>query len=377
MGKTLLFVQFVISTICICATVIIGKQISFVKETDLGYDRSHVVSLVMPDEYPADRVALLKNAFVNQAGVESVSYSYYLMPISTYFKGWYEVEHDGKMEKILLNEMFVDHDYFETMGIRLVVGRNFDIGNPADKKTGFIINETAAKELGWINPIGKRMKVGYSESSEQDGAVIGVVKDFNSLSLHKKIEPVVLRLQYDNWPGNSLNVKVKGSLSEMLPMIVSTYEKLMPGYLADARVVEDLHKRQYQDEDKAFSSLQIGTIVIMVISAIGIFSLSFYTSIKRFKEFGIRKVLGASVWQIASLQINDFVKVVFVANVFALPISYWLMNEWLDGFAYRTELNVFVFIGVMGISLVLVIVSGGYSALKAGSMNPVDVIKIQ
>jgi putative ABC transport system permease protein len=151
----------------------------------------------------------------------------------------------------------------------------------------------------------------------------------------------------------------------------------MPGYLADARVVEDLHKRQYQDEDKAFSSLQIGTIVIMVISAIGIFSLSFYTSIKRFKEFGIRKVLGASVWQIASLQINDFVKVVFVANVFALPISYWLMNEWLDGFAYRTELNVFVFIGVMGISLVLVIVSGGYSALKAGSMNPVDVIKIQ
>jgi putative ABC transport system permease protein len=207
----------------------------------------------MPDEYPADRVSLLKNTFRNLAGVESVSYSYYLMPISTYFKGWYEVEREGKMEKLMLNEMFVDHDYFETMGIRLVSGRNFDVGNLADVKSAFVINETAAKELGWIDPIGKRINAGYNETSDQEGSIIGVVKDFNSLSLHKKIEPVVLRLQYDHWPGNSLNVKVKGSLSEMLPLLISTYEKLMPGYLADARVVEDLHKRQYQDENNALA----------------------------------------------------------------------------------------------------------------------------
>jgi putative ABC transport system permease protein len=378
-GKMLLLVQYAISILCICATVVVSRQLSFVQETDLGYDRTHVVSLIMPDEYPSERVSVLKNELARLAGVEVVSYSYYLMPVSTYFKGWYQVERKGKLEKILLNEMFVDHDYFETMGIKVTSGRNFDKANASDARTAFVINETAAKELGWANPLGKRMKAGYADEMREmsEGTVIGVVKDFHTLSLHKKIEPVVLRLQYDAWPGNSLNIKVRGTLSKMLPAITAMYEKLMPGFLADARVLEDLYKRQYQHEHHALATLQVGTVIVILISALGIFSLSLYMSVKRMKEFGIRKVLGATVQQIISLHISYFIKIVLLANILALPLACWLMKAWLNDFAYRTELNSLIFLTVMCVSFLLVIISGGYAALRAGRMNPVDVLKIQ
>lgn len=376
-GKTLLIVQCIISIICICATVVIGRQISFVRDTDLGYDRTNVVSLVMPDEYPTENVAVLKDQISQLAGVEAVSYSYYLMPISTYFKGWYQVEKNGAMESMLLNEMFVDHGYFETMGIQLIAGRNFKVEHASDVRASFIINETAAKVLGWSDPIGKRIRVGHPGENRDgwEGSVIGVVKDFHTLSLHKRIEPVILRLQYDSWPGNALNVRVNGSLSASLPAIVSTYEKVMTGFLADVRVVEDLHHRQYENEARVFSSLQIATFVVMLISAFGIFSLSLYMSGKRMKEFGIRKVLGASMRQIAVLHVGYFLKIVIVANIIALPVAYWVMEKWLSGFAYRTNFNSIIFLLALCISCTLIIISAGYSALKAGKLNPVDVIK--
>jgi putative ABC transport system permease protein len=379
LGKVLLTVQCMISIICICATVIIGKQIKFIRDTDLGYDRNNVVSLVMPDEYPVERISVLKNEMSRLAGVDAVSYSYYLMPISTYFKGWYQVEKREKMEPVLVNELFVDYEYFQTMGIEVIAGRNFSIEHSSDARQAFIINETAAKAFGWTNPIGKRITVGHpGETMEvREGFVVGVVRDFNTLSLHRKIEPVILRLPWDSWPGNSLNIRVTNSLSETLPAIKTTYEKLMPGMLADIRIVGDLHERQYQNEDRAFTSLQVGTVVIILISAFGIFSLSLYMSVKRMKEFGIRKVLGAGLSRIVWLHISYFLKIVLIANLIALPLAYWLVEKWLADFAYRTNLSLLIFFSVMGISCLLVIVSGGYSALKAGSLNPVDVIKAQ
>ncbi len=379
LGKVLLSVQCVISVISICATIIVGKQLDFIRQTDLGYNRENVVSLVMPDEYPPERVPVLKNEIARLAGVEAVSYSYYLMPISTYFKGWYQLEKGGKMEPMLLNELFVDYKYFQTMGIELIAGRDFSLEHSSDVRQAVIINETAAKFLGWTDPIGQRILVGRPDQggAVSEASVVGLVKDFNTLSLHRKIEPVIIRLPPDSWPGNALNIRVRNSLSESLPSIKSTYEKLMPGMLADIRIVEDLHERQYQNEDRAFASLQVGTTVIILISAFGIFSLSFYMSIKRMKEFGIRKVLGASLGQIGWLHVSYFLKIVLLANVVALPLAYMLVERWLSDFAYRTDISALIFLSVFGISCLLIIISGGYSAWKAGSLNPVDVIKAQ
>lgn len=375
-GRILLIIQYAISIICICSTLIIGRQLSFIKTTDPGYDRSHVISLVMPDEYPAERIPVLKNDMNQVAGVSSVSYSYYLMPISTYFKDWYHVEQHGQMEKMLLNEMFVDADYFETMGIPLVSGRNFNLANKADVTSACIINETAAKEFGWTQPLGKRIRTGYDHEGTES-MVVGVVKDFHSLSLHRKIEPVILRLQPDTWPGNALNVRFTGEIADILPVITATYERVMPGYLADVRVLDDLHNNQYRTENNAFAALQISTLVIIAISIAGVFSLSLFLSVRRLREFGIRKVLGASSSQILRLQITYFLKVGFIANLLALPLAYWLMQEWLDHFAYKQETNIFIFLTVTAGSFVLAVVSSGYPAFNAAKTNPADIIRAQ
>ena len=378
-GKTLLLFQFIVSIICISATLIVGNQVEYISSKDLGYDRHNVISLIMPEEYPLEKASVLKDELDRLASVVSTSYAHYHITGVPYFKSGYEVEINDDMKPMTLSEVFIDHNYFQTMGIKILLGRNFDINNPADSHKAFIINQTAAKELGWVDPIGKkiRMKQASEENEKWEGTVVGVTQDFNTRPLREKVEPVVMRLPYDSWPGSCLNVRIEGALREVLPLIKATYERVMPGFLTDVRIVEDMYDRQYQHENKALTALQVGTWIVVLISSFGIFSLSLYMSVRRMKEFGIRKVLGATVGQIAFLHVGHFLQIALIANVISLPVAYWLMKVWLEEFAYRTELNGIEFIGVTVISFLLVIISAGYSSSRAGNINPVDVLKME
>ena len=378
-SKTLLLFQFIISIICISATLIVGSQVDYIQTKDLGYDRHNLISLIMPDDYPLEKAPVLKDEVSRLTGVVSTSYSHYHMTGVPYFKGEYEVEIDNAMKQMSVSEVFVDHDFFKTMGVKIILGRSFDINNPADSHKAFIVNETAVKEFGWTDPIGKKIKVKQAQGDIEkwDGIVVGVTQDFNTRPLREKVEPVVMRLPYDSWPGYCLNVKIDRTISETLPLLKTTYEKVIQGFPIDYRIVEDMYDSQYKEEDKALTALQAGTWMVALISSIGIFSLSVYMSIRRMKEFGIRKVLGATARQITLLHVGSFMKIALFANVIALPIGYWLTKEWLAGFAYRTNFTGMIFIAVTAISFLLVIISAGYSSLRAGKMNPVDVIKIQ
>jgi len=376
-GRTLLIVQFMISIISISATSAVGNQVDYIRTKDLGYDRRNVVSLIMPEEYPLEKAHVLKDEVARLAGIVSVSYSHYHMTGVPYFKSEYEVEINNVMTEVTLNEVFVDHDYLKTLGLEILVGRNFNIKIPSDSHKAFIINEAAARSLGWVYPIGKkiRMKQDRGDVEKWEGTVIGVVKDFNTRPLREKIEPMVMRLPYDSWQGNCLNIKFERTLTEMLPVLKEAYEKVLPGYLIEYRIIEEMFDNQYREENKALAALQIGTWMMLLISSVGIFSLSFYMSVRRMKEFGIRKVLGASIGQIILLHVGSFMKIALIANVIALPVAFWLMKEWLEGFAYRTQLGGVVFLLAAAVSFLLVIASAGYPSLRAGKMNPVDVIK--
>jgi putative ABC transport system permease protein len=381
-NKFLLLAQFSISVFCICATWIVGNQLRYIKTRDIGFDRHNLFTLFMPDRYPLEKAPVLKNEITKLSGVESASYSYYRMTGVPYFNDWYEVEIRGEMKRKLVNELFVDHDFFQTMEVKFVSGRNFDNRNKNEFRSAYIVNEAAVKEFGWADPIGKRItklfsRHEYGKDTVWDATVVGVVRDFNTRSLHEKIEPLVMRLQYDSWPGYCLNVRVKGDFKETFEAAKSVYNKVLPEYLVDYDIMEDMYERQYQNEGRTYITLQAATWVILIISFLGIFSLSVYMSIKRMKEFGIRKVLGASVRQIAFLHINHFLKIAILANIIALPMAYWLMKTWLDGFAYRTELSSSIFLLGACMLLLLVIASAGYSAWKAGRMNPVEVIKME
>lgn len=377
LGKILLVGQFVISAICISATLTIGNQLDYIHTKNLGFDRENLLVLLMPEDMSVKQMQYLKTEFKTIAGVESVSNSSFRIG-GGYWKDWYTVEVDNEMKSVELYEVFSDDELFNTLGMKLLSGRVFNADYPADSGAAFVINETAAKVLGWEEPIGKRILTHPEEPGKWDGTVVGVVADINISSLHEKVQPLVMRLPWQNdYPEYFVYVRINGFASEAIEAIRRKYSSVFPDYPIDIAFVDDFYNAMYHQENRAFDTIQFGTLIITMVSVLGIFSLSVYMSFKRSREFGIRKVLGATVSQILVLHVGYFLRFGLLANVIAMPVSYWLMKGWLDGFAYNVGLNLFGFLSVICITFLLIIVSGGYSSWKAGRMNPVDVIKLQ
>lgn len=377
-NQILMFAKFVISVFCLSTTWVVSNQLQYIQTRDIGFDRNNLLTVMMPDRYPEEKAVVLKEEISKLAAVESVSFAYYRVTGTVYFNAWYQVEIENEMKPILLNEMFVDEDFIKTMNIKLVEGRNFK--NKNEFKNTFIVNETAVKEFGWKNPIGKRIVVGVKQQNDSiwsEGSVIGVVKDFNTRTLHKSIEPIVVRLQYDSWPGSCLNVRYQGVEGEVISKIKKVYEKVLPGFFMDYERVSERYDNQYKTDHKAYATLQTATWIILLISCLGIFSMSVFMSIKRQREFGIRKVVGASVSQIAALHISQFLRIALLGVFFALPIAYLAMQWWLGDFVYKTEISASAFLIPCVFLLVMVILSSSYSAWKSGRMNPIDVIKME
>jgi putative ABC transport system permease protein len=377
-NQILMLAQFVISVFCLSATWVVSNQLNYIQTRDIGLDRNNLLTVLMPDRYPEEKALVLKEEISKLAVVKSTSFAYYRVTGTLYFNAWYQVEIEGEMKPVLLNELFVDEDFIKTMNIKLVEGRNFR--NKNEYKNAFIVNETAVKEFGWANPIGKKIVVGVEHQGDgiwSEGNVIGVVKDFNTRTLHKSIEPIVMRLPYDAWPGSCLNVRYQGPETDVISKIKKIYEKVLPGFLMDYERVSERYDNQYKADQKAYTTLQTATWIILLISCLGIFSMSVYMSIKRQREFGIRKVVGATIAQITFLHINQFLRIALLGILITLPLVWWAMKWWLSDFAFKTEISVPALIIPCILLLILVILSSGYSAVKAGRTNPVDVIKIE
>jgi putative ABC transport system permease protein len=376
-NKILLLTQLSISIICISATLIVAQQLEFIHDRNPGYDRENLIVAYMPDQYPSEKIPVIKDEFKKLPGVESVSFSTFRIAGAGYYRDWYRIEQDGEMKQMMLNEVFFDHDFFQTTGIPLIAGRSFNLQRSTDAHEAFIVNETAVREFGWKDPIGKRISHGYEENEGEkwEGTIVGVVKDFNVYSLHKKIEPLVMRLPWSDWPGSCVHIRINGPLNETMARIQKKYAEILPGFLLHYSVVDDLYNNQYANERKAYAALQLSTWIIIMISSFGIFSLSLYLSVRRMKEFGIRKVLGATANQITLLHTGRFLKLALVANGLSLPIGWSISHQWLEQFAYKTEVSALLFLLIAMLSVVLVIFSSGYSAWKSGIINPIQVIK--
>ena len=378
-SQVLLFSQFTISAICICCTFVVGKQIGFIHTKELGFDRKNLLVYSMPWEFTVKNMQTFKQEIKQVPGVTNVSNSSFRIGHG-YWKDWYFVEQEGKheMKHVELYEVFSDDELFSTLGIKLLEGRTFNANIPSDSGAAFIVNESAVRELGWKEPIGKRIYTHPEDKGKWDGTIVGVVQDVNISPLYDKVKPLVMRLPWTNeYPDGFIYVRYQGDETAIVKSIKEKYKAIMPGYPLGYRVVDELYNSTHEKESKVFASLQFGTLVIILVSMLGIFSMAAYMSIKRMKEFGIRKVLGASVSQIFTLHLGYFVRLMLISNLVALPLAYWLIQNWLSTFAYRTDLTYIPFVLVGLVSLLLVIVCGSFSAWKAGRMNPVDVIKIE
>jgi len=379
LSKILLFVQFSISAICISCAVLVGKQISFIHNKDLGFNKENLLMLNMPQGFTVNNMTTFKQELKQVAGVTQVSNSSFFIS-GGYGTDWYFVEEEGKpeMKQVELYEVFSDDELFSTLEIKILQGRAFDVEIPSDSGAAFIVNESAVKELGWKNPLGKRIYTHPEEKGKWDGTVVGVVSDINISPLYDKVKPLVMRLPWTNeYPDHFIYVRYLGDAKAVVQSIEEKYKTIMAGYPLNWFHVDELYSRSHEKENKAYSSLQFGTLIIVLISVLGIFSMAMYVSVRRMKEFGIRKVLGASVSHIYRLHLGYFIRLMLISNLVALPLAFWLIQNWLSKFAYRTDLTYVPFAFVGFISLLLVIVSGSFSAWKAGQTNPVDIIKME
>ncbi|MEP2671413.1 MAG: FtsX-like permease family protein [Cyclobacteriaceae bacterium] len=376
LNQTLLLIQFSISAICIICTMMAGKQLEFINKKKLGIDRNNLLVLSMPEHFTPNKMQTFKNELKSIAGVDAVSNSSFRIG-GGYWKDWYFVEKDGDMVPIELYEVFSDDELFKTLRIKVLKGRTFRADIPYDSGAAFVINETAARELGWDDPIGKRIYTHPEDEGKWDGTVVGLVADVNISPLYEKIQPLVMRLPWQNeYPEYFVYVRYEGEAQSIIKSIEELYNETLPGYPLAYRFVDEFYNSQHRKESKVFASLQFGTYLIALISLVGIFSLGAYISIRRMKEFGIRKVLGATMFHIAHLHLSYFARLLLIASIISIPLAFWLVRSWLDTFAYRTDLTMSPFILSVGAMALLVIVSAGYSSWKSGRMNPVDAIKM-
>jgi putative ABC transport system permease protein len=377
LSQFLLFTQFAISSICIGCTWIVGEQIGFIHNKELGFDRKNLLVLSMPWEFTVKKMQTYKHELKQIAGVTEVSNSSFRIG-SGYWKDWYFVEDKSGIKQVELYEVFSDDDLFTTLGVKVLAGRTYNSSIPSDSGAAFVINETAARELGWDDPIGKRIYTHPEEKGKWDGTVVGVVSDINISPLYEKVRPLVMRLPWQSeYPDGFIYIRYAGDEKAIVRSVEAKYKALMPGYPLALRFVDELYNSQHVKEEKVFASVRFGTLTIIAVSALGIFSMAAFISIRRMKEFGIRKVLGASVSQIAGLHIGYFLRLVLIANVISLPIAYYLIREWLNNFAYRTDLTATPFLLAGVVCILLVILAGGYSAWTSGRINPIEIIKIE
>lgn len=366
--NALVVFQFTTSIILIIGTFVIYRQMNFIMNTKLGYDKEQVLMLQSTHTLN-DQVKAFKTEVAKLSQVKSVSVSDYL-PVTGTKRNGNTIYHEGKNTEeagISTQVWIADQDYMRTVGLKLVSGRNFSDDRPADSFAA-VINQSLAAKLGIKEANDQRITNGWEHFN-----VVGIVEDFNYESMKQNISPLLLR------PGNSpsiVSVKVAGAdMAKTIAEISTVWKKFSPNQAFRYTFLDDRFANMYADVirmQKIFTSF---AVLAILIACLGLFALSAFMAEQRRKEVSIRKVLGASVPQVTSLLSRDFVILVMIALVIAVPVSWWAMTKWLQDFAYKTDLSwwIFALTGLVVITIALFTVS--FQAIQAAVRNPVKSLR--
>ncbi len=365
--KTLVVVQFTFSVVLIAGTIIIKEQMSFMRSKQLGYDKSYVLSCNMRKmgaHYDAVKTELLKQPGV--AGVTSASVNIIRYGGRT-GNNWWDGKQDG--ETLMLSPMGIDKDFISFFKMQMKEGDVFS-GTIADS-THFILNETAVKAARLEDPIGKRFKL-----QETMGTIIGVVKDFHFASMRQKIEPAVF--YYTSKDYYKLYVKTTGKdAPKAIAALANEWKKYNADFSFEYSFLDEAYNNLYKSEEKTELLLNIFAAIAIFISCLGLLGLATYTAQVRTREIGVRKVLGANVGGIIRLLAMNFLKLVFIAILIAVPIAWWLTDKWLQDFAYKINISwtVFAIAGVLAMLIAVLTIS--FQSIKAAIANPVKSLRTE
>ncbi|UCC79479.1 MAG: ABC transporter permease [Candidatus Zixiibacteriota bacterium] len=379
--RILVISQLILSVSMIVCVTVIYNQLNYIKNKDLGFDKEQVIYFQMPNDFARNyhpiRAGLLDHPAIIDVtgGTAPVRQNYG-------FGGVLSLDWEGKLEEDVRDwtSVAVDRDYIRTYRMEIVDGSDFPKDPAMDVSRDFIINETAAKAMGFDSPIGKNISFTTHDSELEklpfEGRVIGIVKDFHYSSLHSGINPVIM-YQYE--PGlRHMSVRVAGrKTGEVIILLKSFWEKYASDVYFDYRFLDESIDNFYHSEKSLSKIIYSFTGLANIITCLGLFGLIAYSAEHRFKEIGIRKLLGASVSNIMKMMTKEFVLLVLIANLVAAPAAYYIMSRWLENFTYRIGIGpgTFFFAGLA--VLVITFITVSFQSVKASLANPVEAIRVE
>lgn len=378
--KSLVIFQFVVTIVMISGSAIIYQQMQFVSQKDMGFNKDQVLTFHIDNMTVRNRIAPLKAQLLRNPAVERVAVAG--NPIGNNDLGqrtYYFENFDGTVSTnaTIVQELVIDADYLPAMEIELIQGRNFSTEHVTDKEESVLINETLQNELGWSNPIGKKVRYPIDDNGTMlEKKVIGVVKDFHTYSLQHKVLPMVMNLPARASMEDNLYIRINPANTQAaLAYIEKTYKEFDKVNPVEFNFLDQNFNRQYMKEQKQQQLSLVFTILAVFIACLGLFGLAAFTAQQRVKEIGIRKALGASVQNIITLLSREYVKLVIISAVIAFPLASWVMNKWLEDFAYHVNASVWVFIVSGMVALVIALLTVSAQAFRAAIANPVESLR--
>lgn len=369
--KFLVIFQFSLSVILIFSAIVTHQQVEFLRSKDLGFDKENVL-YVEPGQHIDLPFEAFKNEALRNPEIEFVAQAA-ASPMEINGIGQINWKLGGLTQTMNINNNPIDYDYLKTLGFELLQGRNFSPERISDS-TAVIITETAANLMGFENPIGQRVDFGFATESE----IIGVVKDFHNADIHDATAPVIFYLGSEATWGRWKRVFIRyksGTQVEVIDYLTSIAKKLLPNHPLDFRFVDQDFEYQFRRDLRiGYLSICFTTIAI-IIACLGLFGLTLFNTQRRTKEIGVRKVLGASVPQVVVLLCKDFSKPIIIAIVLALPISYYLMDAYLNSYRYHTQMTIFYFVLTGFILLTIALLTVAFQSIDAARKNPVEALK--
>ncbi len=365
--RCLVIIQFAISIMLITGTALVSRQLHFIRNKSLGFRTENIITLPVKQEI-AERFAAFKTELLRGAEIRSVAATSYLF--TDIVNRTTSYDWDGKDPDVSIDMIIngIDAEYTDTMDLELAAGRTFSHQYPTDKTQAYILNEEAVKRMGMESPLGKSFSW-----RDRKGTIIGILKDSHFQSLHEKIHPhvfVMLDDLRDHTDYGAVLVRIEGDTTRAMTHIRRVWREVLPGTPFEYRFLDREYERLYRSETRAGAILNYFTALAVFIACLGLFGLAAFTSERRTKEIGIRKILGARPIEITCLLSKDFSKWILLANLIAWPAAYLAVHKWLQNFAYQTNLSVGVFLLSGLAALIIALLATGFYTLKAANADP-------
>lgn len=372
--------QFVITITLISAIIIVQKQLNYIQNKPLGFNQEHKVMIPMRTEEVTRNFVNLRDAFKNISGVNAVSGTT-SVPSTRVFRDFALFPKGSSADKAILHRIVhVDEDYFKVLDIKMLAGRDFiadtDTLSYILNDNKIIVNQACLKQFNieLSNAIGSQLLSDFGSIRRFE--IIGVVEDFHQFSLHQPIVPMIFFVPSGRTNYTFITASINGeNYSQTLTQLKEAWDKVVQNTPFESQFLSDSVKKQYEEDSKVSLMLTWSTGLAILICCLGLYGLSVYVAERRVKEIGIRKVLGASVPNIVSMLSKDFIKLVIIAFVIAVPLGYYAMDSWLQNFEYKTELGVTVFILSGVVAFLIAYFTVGFESLKAAINNPVKALR--